>query len=231
MPDEIVIGKMRITRTRIAAPPANDPDKEKVLGLVKIDCRPPPGSTTEYVRPNKLSPFAIERFLQPREIDRLIVLGIDPMELNDSFDALIGRILGGLGFLPLPVSYGKPYRDLLAIVPCYTVEVFMRVRYDLYDIKVVAAEDLIVDGQNFPAGDELASFRAADPFQYRFETQTTFNPRCCAEEPQPPPGERQSEWLPPQQFVPKLEWKFDKDWNDDDDRWKPRLRLRRSFGD
>jgi hypothetical protein len=232
MPDEIVIGKMRITRTRIAAPPANDPDQEKVLGLVKIDCRPPPGSTTEFVRPNMLSPFVIERFLQPREEDRLISLGLDATDIKDTFDDLVARILGGLGFRPLPVDYGKPYRDLLTIVPCYTVDVFMRVRYDLYDVKVVAAEDVTVGGTSFPAGDELASFRVADPLQYRFETETTFNPRCCAEEPQAPPNERQSAWLPtPLEFGPRIEWHYDKDWSDDDNRWRPRLRLKRSFGE
>jgi hypothetical protein len=201
MPDEFVLGKMRATKRPITLP-AGDADGVKIQGVAKVDCRPPPGSTTEYLRPDDAKPLVIKRFLQEQEGKRLAILG-------PGSDA-IAKLLAGLDIRRLDLSYNDPYRDLLKIVPCHTVEIFLRVTYEVYEIKVTAAADVTVDGTAYPAGDELATFRVAKPVQFRFETLTTFNPLCCDNRPERPPAERQSSWLPGDDALDFLDWKLDK---------------------
>lgn len=227
MPDEIVFGRMRISRAQLLRPAGPDPDFDRVLGIAKVDCQPPPGAVTDFVRPGELAPVVIERFIQMEERIRLGELGRE-VNQTDSTDDTIGRILGGLGLKPLPVVYGLEYRALIQVVPCYTVDVFLRVEYDVYEIRVTADKDLtLLGGAVFPAGDELATFRAAEARRYRFETLLTFNPRCCDKEPEVPPGARQSEWLPRLPEPERRRWNLDPDWFDD---WRPGLRPRRDFG-
>ncbi len=224
MPDQVELGKMRFVREPLLTSGAGDPDENKVIRLVQVDCRPPPGSTTQFVWPNSLLPLVIERFVQSPERTRLSLLGAE-VNPADGYDEVISRMFGGFGIRPLGVYFGEAFKPMLSVVPCHTVDVYLRVKYNLYNVRVVAIEDLTVAGESFPATDELASFRVAEPFKYRFETLTTFNPDCCTERP-PHPGEQKSDWFPLEVSLVGPPFGVDKLWFDDR---RGKLRIKTSF--
>ena len=137
-------------------------------------------------------------------------------------------MFGGFDSRSLPVEFGEWFRPLMSVEPCHTVDVYLRAQYKLYNVRVVATENLTVLGESFPATDELASFRIAEPVRYRFETRAYFNPECCTERP-PRPEEQETPWFPLEGHLFGFPFTKDSLWFDDLRGWHMHGRLKTSF--
>jgi hypothetical protein len=227
MPNEAVLGRLKLTKTAVAEADSKLEDRERVFQLNQVDCYPPPGAIAEFVKPADIKPMVLERFLQQEERTRIMLIATED-DKQLPVDKSIGAILGKLDFRSLDISYqATSYLDLLAVTPCFNVKVYVRVRFDVFEVKVTANVDTTVTSPtlgtaSFPKGDEIATFRVSEPRQFRFEASFDYNSKCCPVRPDRTPEDKTGPWIPLDFGLP-IEWGSDKDW------LKPKLKY--SFGD
>ena len=227
MPNEAVLGRLKLTKTAVPEADSKLEDRERVFQLNQVDCYPPPGSTAEFVKPTDIKPMVLEQFLQQEERTRIMLIATaDDKQLQ--VDKSIGAVLGKLDFRGFDINYqATSYLDLLTVVPCFNAKVYVRVRFDVFEVKVSANVDITVTSPtlgtaSFPKGDEIATFRVSEPKKFRFEASYDYNPKCCPVRPERTPEDKVGEWIP-LEFGGPIEWGSDKDW------FKPKLKY--SFGD
>lgn len=193
----VVWGKLRLTISD--ADPADHPqaEKESVLLHAIYDCFPPPGSHGFIERPDKATPQLISRFLRRQEAADLLKYTPNINGRAPTLEKAIAGIMDKLNVLSLSIFYvADSYRALLSSKPCYKATIYLRIRYDIREIKVAANETLGTGQDAFAAGDEIATFRIKVPDQFRFEKYYEFNRKCCDEEPTEQPSTENSSWLP-----------------------------------
>lgn len=236
MPTSIVWGPLKIEKNEVTDASVTQADKQKVVAITLFDCFPPPGSTTEYVRPANFSPEVLRQYLQTGEVSDLRAVHGQIGGSAATNDATLGEISSRLQFTDMPIWYtGDKYEAMRRITDCFKTTLYLRVDYKVYEVKITANQQIQVDGKTFPVGDEIASYRVRQPDRFRFETHHEWNPRCCAQQPQrTPPGEETSWYTPFHSVLEDLEenglpggWNYDKwewklspgyEW-----KWKPKL--------
>jgi hypothetical protein len=100
---------------------------------------------------------------------------------------------------------------MFTVLECFTVRIYLRVKYEVYEVKITANEQLTVGGTTFPQGDELATFRVGQPVQWRFEARPKWNPECCPTMPARVVEDTITPWYP-RDRMPGIQY----DWN----KWK-----------
>lgn len=195
-PIEATWGPLKLTKTLIdpADSSLSSTDKEELFKLTTIDCFPPPKATTEYKKPIKIIPLVNSGTLQQNDKTNLKniknLFGNKPSTLAGVQTAIESR----LGLSAMLISYSsKQYKALQKLFPCFTNDIYLRVRYAVFEIKVSANQALTLSTDQFPAGDEIATYRIREVKDYRFESHLTWNNKCCerqpAETPTPPPSD------------------------------------------
>ncbi len=159
-------------------------DKEELIKLVTIDCYPPPKATTQYNKPQRVVPLAQPRSLQQSEKTHLTnikdLFGGAPSTLKGIQTAIESK----LGFDAKLVSYAsKKYLALQTLTPCFTNDIYVRLRYEISEVKISAKQAVTLGADQFPAGDEIATYRIRELKDYRFESHLTWNKKCCEREP------------------------------------------------
>jgi hypothetical protein len=207
MPDDVVYGRMHLVRKKLTDAETSLAEREKVFKLAEVDCFPPPGSTTTYVRPDDIAPNVFQLTLQDAEKDHIRDLCRDKDPSLSDTDKAIGAVLGQLGFYSLQIGYlAKSYKDLFAVAQCFTMRIYLRVKFDVYEVKITAAEQVTIGSTTFPKDDELATFRVGQPVKWRFEGRPKWNPECCPDEAGRPTNDIIGEWLPLDLPGVKFEW-------------------------
>jgi hypothetical protein len=101
-----------------------------------------------------------------------------------------------LGLDAMLISYAsKQLKALYQLVPCYTNEIFLRVRYAVFEVKVSARQAVTLGADQFPTGDEIATYRIREVKDYRFESHLTWNKKCCEREPAETPNLEPTEYF------------------------------------
>ncbi len=189
-------GPIKLTKTLIDKTDASLTalDKEECFKLIKIDCFPPPKAITPYKPPKRFTPTIQLSSLQKSEKASLArikdLFGGTPSTLTGIQTAIETK----LELDAKLVSYStKKLRALQQKVACFTNDVYLRVRYEIFEIKVSAIKTVTLGADQFPPGDEIATYRIRELKEYRFESHLTWNKKCCEREPTetptPPPTE------------------------------------------
>ena len=188
MPEPLIKtwGPLKLSKTAIAATDTSlsATDKEHVFRLSTIDCFPSPNTTTEYVKPSKIAPTVKPASLQASEAKNL-------NNIKQLFGGKPSTALGvqtaietQLALKSMLISYASTaYKALHKPHRCFTNDIYLRVQYDVYEIKVSAATALNLGGDAFAAGDEIITYRIRQAAKYRFESHLSWNPKCCAQKP------------------------------------------------
>ena len=207
MPDEFVFGKMRVTRQPVPDTNTAPADRTQIWKLVAIDCKPP-GAIDESVKPTDISPAVLPPTLQAGESLTLGELAQAADPAISGGRAAVAAILAQAGARVHPIHYDiETYRDLLVPDDCHRLVVYLRVEYEVIEIKVAANEAVTVRGVSYPKDDEIATFRAATPKRHRFETLYERNPLCCPEEEEPPEG-TVTDWFERKDWSQYLDWHY-----------------------
>ncbi len=191
-------GPLKLTKTLIDT---NDSsltatDKEATFKLTTIDCFPGPIATTEYIKPQRFVPTVNPSSLQQSDKTNLSNLknlfGGKPSTLNGIQTAIETK----LDLDAMTVSYtSKAYKQLRKLYPCFTNELYLRVKFAVYEIKVSAARPVTLGSDTFPAGDEIATYRLREAHEYRFESHLNWNKKCCEREPAETPKPQPTEYF------------------------------------
>ena len=247
MPDSktIIWGALRIEKKQISDASVTPAMTNQVAAISVFDCFPPPGSTAEFVRPGSFSAEPLRQYLQRREMSNLAeAYRQQGGSAGHSNDRILEEISRRLDFVDINIDYtGDKYREMRRYTECFRTTLYLRVEYIVYEVRVVAAQQVTIDGSTFPPGDEIATYRVRQPSRFRFETHHEWNPRCCPERPEKVPESETTSWYerlysifddlepfrPWRGLTPRLEWRYHEFEEDSGDDERPRLRLRLEY--
>ena len=191
-------GPLKLTKTLIdpSDQSLSATDKEEAIRIGTVDCFPPPKATTDYVKPQRIVPTVQPRSLQQSDKTNF-------KNIKDLFGGKPATLAGvqtfieaKLGFDSHVISYAsKKLKALYQLVPCFTNDIYLRVKYNVYEIKVSAIRPVTLGADQFPAGDEIATYRIREIKDYRFESHLTWNKKCCEREPAETPRLEPTEYF------------------------------------
>jgi hypothetical protein len=191
-------GPLKLTKALIDPTDASlsATDKEELFKLTTIDCFPPPKATTSYNKPKRIVPAVQPRSLQQSEKTNLTnikdLFGGKPSTLKGIQTAIETK----LDLDAMLISYSsEKYKALQKLYPCFTNDIYLRVRYAVFEIKVSASQAVTLGTDQFPPGDEIATYRIRELWKYRFESHLTWNKKCCAQEPAETPTTLPTEYF------------------------------------
>ena len=179
-------GPLELRKTLIAEgdPTLEATDKEQAFKLSTIDCFPPPVAITEYAHPASILPSVKRNSLQTS----------DAANLANISELFAGWPIGTRGvqtyieakleLKAFVISYAaKAYKNLRQLNPCYTSDIYLRVKFKIYEIKVSAKQELSLGNDVYASGDEILTYRIREGAHYRFEVHARWNKQCCEVEP------------------------------------------------
>jgi len=189
--------------------------------VITYDCFPPPAGTIFRYNP-KLTHTTelLPAFLQRSDVTRIEAAasrGGGAQLFSDVWTAAQAALnLSNT----LNIDVTQIPDDWERVIECKINRISLQVEHEIYDIDVTATAAVTIDGETFPQGDSLASFRACKPFRYRFAQHLSVNPLCC-------PGvtgddaSNHSDWLPPPRPIEfNLPYHFGSKWYDPDYKWQ-----------
>lgn len=191
-------GPLKLTKTLISNsdPTLSSTDKETAFKLTTIDCFPAPIATTEYKKPHRFVPTANPATLQKNDKKNLTDLGKLFGTRPTTLDGIQTAIETKLELDAMTISYAsKAYKDMHKLYPCFTNDIYLRIKYAIYEIKVSAAQKLKLTSGTFPPGDDIATYRMREASEYRFESYLSWNKKCCEQEPAEPENPKPTEYF------------------------------------
>ncbi len=219
MPDSttIIWGPLKVEKTEVTDTSASTSDSQKVVKISVFDCFPTPGSVAEYVRPSSFSPEVLKQFLQDGEMSDLRAVDSQTSNPLVTEKAILGEISSRLNFRDMHVWYtSDECREMRRITECFITTIYLRVKYNVFQVKITANRQIQLSNKTFPVGDEVATYRVRQPDQFRFETYHEWNERCCPERPGVTPDSETTDWHSPYYnqydhglLIPGLDWSLD----------------------
>lgn len=154
--------------------------------VLVYDCHPTPGGSSRRfpLDDDLLDDVFDPRFLQGGERKKMLEGARKADEKTLTEDELLAKILKEIKesqneFRVKDVDLKGIPKKWKGVQPCVTKTISVKLHYWTLQLQAKAAKDLKLDGETFPKGDVVASFRYIIPTRYQFLLLTEGNPKCC----------------------------------------------------